>query len=48
LAGLYSRQAADQSYLVHLGTRDALAEAVNLYQDRLLAGMNIAEEGWAE
>jgi TolB-like protein len=34
--------------LVHLGTRDALAEAVNVYQDRLLAEMNIAEEGWAE
>jgi DNA-binding SARP family transcriptional activator len=34
--------------LVQVGTRDALVEAVNLYQDRLLAGMNIAEEGWAE
>jgi TolB-like protein/Flp pilus assembly protein TadD len=34
--------------LVRRGSRDALAEAVELYKDRFLAEIAIAEEGWTE
>jgi DNA-binding SARP family transcriptional activator len=34
--------------LVRQGGRDALSEAVELYKDRFLSDLKLAEEGWAE